>query len=78
VKYFNRSSLINNYKKKRRSGYFMNALDVPVWTAILGNFGFPIAITVYLFYRFEKKIENLEVVIFELNEVIKDGYHKFS
>ena len=56
----------------------MYALDVPVWTAILGNFGFPIAITVYLFYRFEKKIENLEVVIFELNEVIKDGYHKFS
>ena len=33
----------------------MNALDVPVWTTILGNFGFPIAITVYLFYRFEKK-----------------------
>ncbi len=56
----------------------MNALDVPVWTTILVNFGFPIAITIYLFYRFEKKIEKLEGVIFELNEVIKDGYHKFS
>ena len=56
----------------------MNGLDVPVWTAIVGNFGFPIAITIYLFYRFEKKIKKLEVIIFELNEVIKDGYHKMS
>ena len=26
------------------------------WIMIIGNFGFPIAITVYLFIRFEKKI----------------------
>ncbi|WP_074432972.1 YvrJ family protein [Bacillus ndiopicus] len=37
----------------------------------IGNFGFPIAITVYLFYRFERKIENLEKVIMELTQVIK-------
>ncbi|WP_075618774.1 YvrJ family protein [Paenisporosarcina indica] len=50
-------------------------LDVSLWTTILGNFGFPIAITVYLFYRFEKKLEKLETVIVELNEEIKDSYH---
>ncbi|MEX3625339.1 YvrJ family protein [Viridibacillus arvi] len=42
------------------------------WIMIIGNFGFPIAITVYLFIRFEKKIENLEVSINHLSEVIKD------
>lgn len=39
---------------------------------IIGNFGFPIAITVYLFIRFEKKIENLEKSILILSTVIND------
>jgi len=42
------------------------------WIMIIGNFGFPIAITVYLFLRFEKKIENLESSINQLAGVIKD------
>lgn len=42
------------------------------WIMIIGNFGFPIAITIYLFIRFEKKIENLELSINHLSEVIKD------
>ncbi|MFK5709618.1 MULTISPECIES: YvrJ family protein [Lysinibacillus] len=42
------------------------------WLTIIGNFGFPIAITIYLFIRFEKKIENLELSINQLSEVIKD------
>ncbi|MGE7692019.1 YvrJ family protein [Lysinibacillus sp. NPDC097214] len=42
------------------------------WIVIIGNFGFPIAITVYLFIRFEKKIANLELSINQLSEVIKD------
>ncbi|EPD51507.1 YvrJ family protein [Paenisporosarcina sp. FSL H8-0542] len=50
----------------------MSTVDVPLWTTVIGNFGFPIAITIYLFYRFEKKIEKLEDVIFQLNEDIKD------
>lgn len=41
------------------------------WIMIIGNFGFPIAITVYLFIRFEKKIENLESSINGLTDVIK-------
>lgn len=52
----------------------MNTLDVPLWVTIIGNFGFPIAITIYLFYRFEKKIEKLENIVLQLNEVIKDHY----
>lgn len=39
---------------------------------ILGNFGFPIMITIYLFVRFEKKIDNLENVISKLRTAIKE------
>lgn len=46
-------------------------MDSPEWIMIVGNFGFPIAITIYLFLRFEKKIENLEKVIAQLSDVIK-------
>ena len=42
------------------------------WLTIIGNFGFPISITIYLFIRFERKIENLETSILQLSEVIKD------
>lgn len=44
---------------------------IPVWVSIVGNFGFPIAITIYLFIRFEKKLDKLESVIMQLAEVIK-------
>ncbi|MGE6377992.1 YvrJ family protein [Peribacillus muralis] len=49
----------------------MTVIDMPQWIMILGNFGFPIAITIYLFLRFEKKLDKLEVVINELGQVIK-------
>jgi Trk-type K+ transport system membrane component len=49
----------------------MTGVDMPQWTMILGNFGFPIAITVYLFIRFEKKLEKLEIAITQLGEIIK-------
>lgn len=45
---------------------------MPQWIAVLGNFGFPIAITIYLFIRFEKKLEKLELVITQLGEIIKE------
>ncbi|WP_342470892.1 YvrJ family protein [Ureibacillus sp. FSL K6-3587] len=47
-------------------------VEMPQWIMILGNFGFPIAITVYLFIRFEKKLESLEEVILHLGEIIKN------
>ncbi|MET3193303.1 YvrJ family protein [Bacillus sp. OAE603] len=37
---------------------------------IINNFGFPIAVTVYLLYRFEKKIEFLTKSIDQIKEVI--------
>lgn len=50
----------------------MTVIEMPQWIAILGNFGFPIAITIYLFIRFEKKLEKLELAITQLGEVIKE------
>lgn len=51
----------------------MTLIEMPDWILILGNFGFPIAITVYLFMRFEKKLEKLESVILQLGQIIKDS-----
>ncbi|TYR78890.1 YvrJ family protein [Priestia megaterium] len=50
----------------------MTVIELPQWITILGNFGFPIAITVYLFVRFEKKLDKLENVIIQLSDVIRD------
>ena len=44
---------------------------IPIWISIIGNFGFPIAITIYLFARFERKLDNLEAIIKHLSDVIK-------
>ncbi|MCR6525376.1 YvrJ family protein [Lysinibacillus capsici] len=49
----------------------MTTENIPMWITLTGNFGFPIAITVYLFVRFEKKLDKLETVILQLSEVIK-------
>ncbi|MGM0940283.1 MAG: YvrJ family protein [Bacillota bacterium] len=45
--------------------------SIPTWIALIANFGFPIAITIYLFVRFERKLDKLETVILQLSEVIK-------
>lgn len=49
----------------------MSPESIPIWITIIGNFGFPIAITVYLFIRFERKLDDLEDVIMQLSDVIK-------
>lgn len=46
----------------------MTPTEFPLWVSLLGNFGFPIAITIYLFLRFEKKFEKLEDVIMQLSK----------
>jgi len=43
------------------------------WITIIGNFGFPIAITVYLLLRFEKKIDSLTCAI----EGFEEAIHSF-
>lgn len=50
----------------------MNSVDLPDWVPLVGNFGFPIAITIYLFIRFEGKIGELEKVINNLSKVIEN------
>ena len=42
------------------------------FVTVLSNFGFPVALSLYLLFRFEKKIESLEKAIDELRELIKD------
>lgn len=42
------------------------------WITIVANIGFPICITMYLFLRFERKLENLEGSINKLTDVIKN------
>jgi len=54
----------------------LTPVEVPLWVTLLGNFGFPIAITFYLFVRFEKKLERLEQVILELSNAIKEVSNK--
>lgn len=55
----------------REEGLLMEN-DYAALINILGNFGFPVMITIYLFVRFEKKIENLASVISELKNAVKE------
>lgn len=38
--------------------------------AFISNLGFPIAVSVYLLVRFEKKLETLELAIKKLTDVL--------
>ena len=38
--------------------------------SLIANLGFPIGITIYLLFRFEKKIETLEAAITKLTSVL--------
>ncbi|MBM7647022.1 hypothetical protein JOD45_003257 [Scopulibacillus daqui] len=44
--------------------------QLPEWAIIVGNYGFPIVLAIYLLFRFEKKIENLSNAIDQLRESI--------
>ncbi|MEA0564504.1 MULTISPECIES: YvrJ family protein [Lysinibacillus] len=46
---------------------------IQIWVSLIGNSGFPIAITIYLFIRFEKKIEDLEAAIMKLLDKNEDS-----
>lgn len=43
---------------------------------VISNLGFPMAITVYLLVRFEKKIDQLNGTIYDLNNLIKQYINK--
>lgn len=45
--------------------------DVTQVVNLLGNFGFPIVIAIYLLIRFEKRIEGLTEAITQLQQTMK-------
>lgn len=47
-------------------------MEVSQWVTIIGNFGFPICLSIYLLVRLESKIEALNSVIAQLVDVIGD------
>ncbi|MCC5803401.1 YvrJ family protein [Rossellomorea vietnamensis] len=47
-------------------------MDYSVFVQLLGNFGFPIAVTLFLLVKLEKKLEQLELAIHTLSK----SFHK--
>ncbi|GLI84498.1 MULTISPECIES: YvrJ family protein [Rossellomorea] len=43
-------------------------MDYSVFVQLLGNFGFPIAVTLFLLVKLEKKLEQLEQAIQALSQ----------
>ncbi|OHY73348.1 YvrJ family protein [Priestia aryabhattai] len=46
----------------------METVTLPVLISAVGNFGFPVILSLYLLIRFEKKIGDLTLAIQSLNE----------
>ncbi|MFE7064495.1 YvrJ family protein [Sutcliffiella sp. NPDC057660] len=46
-------------------------MEIPQIVTILGNFGFPVMIAIYLLIRFEKRIESLTEAITKLQQAMK-------
>lgn len=47
--------------------------DVSIWADLLKSVGFPIAIAVYLLFRFEKKIDGLTKSIEKLEGIVQNN-----
>lgn len=47
-------------------------MDVAQIISILGNFGFPVMIAIYLLIRFEKRIESLTHAINQLERIMNN------
>lgn len=43
---------------------------------LIGNFGFPIVVTIYLLHRFENKIDTLENTIHNIANVVNNSIEK--
>ncbi|MCA0972385.1 YvrJ family protein [Halobacillus litoralis] len=46
-------------------------MDYAAFAQLLGNVGFPIAVTIFLLVKLEKKMEQLESAIHTLSESVK-------
>ncbi|HWO76456.1 MAG TPA: YvrJ family protein [Bacillus sp. (in: firmicutes)] len=49
-------------------------MEVPQVISILGNFGFPVMIAIYLLVRFEKRIEGLTEAITKLQQIMNNKF----
>ncbi len=47
-------------------------MDYSVFVQLLGNFGFPIAVTLFLLVKLEKKLEQLELAIHALSKSLNE------
>ncbi|RWZ54777.1 YvrJ family protein [Halobacillus fulvus] len=45
-------------------------MEYTAFVQLLGNFGFPIAVTIFLLFKLEKKLEELETAIHTLSKAI--------
>ncbi|BCB06006.1 YvrJ family protein [Bacillus sp. KH172YL63] len=48
-------------------------MDYSVFVQLLGNFGFPIAVTLFLLVKLEKKLEKLEHAIHALSKSFSEN-----
>ncbi|MBP3951218.1 YvrJ family protein [Bacillus suaedae] len=44
-----------------------------VWMPLLGEYGFPVMVTIYLLYRLEQKIDNVTTAIDRLPEKLSSN-----
>lgn len=51
-------------------------IDSTSMIQIIGNFGFPIALTIYLLLRFEQRLESLRTAIDRLSKIISETQNK--
>ncbi|MCM3358147.1 YvrJ family protein [Psychrobacillus sp. MER TA 171] len=49
----------------------MDYFDFPMWVTIVSNFGFPVALAIYLLVRLEIKLEQLTEAIATLRNAIR-------
>lgn len=49
-----------------------------VWMTVIGEYGFPIAITFYLLYRIEKKLDMLHQSVMYLARIIQNTQAKLN
>ncbi|MCA1055030.1 YvrJ family protein [Rossellomorea aquimaris] len=47
-------------------------MEYTVFVQLLGNFGFPVAVTLFLLVKFEKKLEQLELAILALSKDVSN------
>ena len=51
-------------------------IDASNIVQLIGNFGFPIVITIYLLHRFENKLESLQSSVHDLSDSISQATPK--